>query len=83
MANPYKIKISKAGVSTDLFQIMYDVTGNSTRVLADIPCGGTATNVTQNELITGYTVLLPSNAVHVYIVDIGGICEGTENTITL
>lgn len=83
MANPYKIKISKAGVSTDLFQIMYDVTGNSTRVLADIPCGGTATSVTQDQLIAGYTVMLPVNAANVYIIDIGGICDGRANTITL
>jgi hypothetical protein len=83
MANPYKIKISSAGVSTDVFQIMYDVSGNSSRVLANIPCGGTATAVTQDQLVTGFTVLLPSNALNVYIVDIGGICDGRANTITL
>lgn len=83
MANPYKIKISKAGVSTDVFQIMYDVTGNNARIVAGIPCGGLATSVTQDQLIAGYTVMLPSNAIHVYIVDIGGICEGRVNTITL
>lgn len=83
MANPYRIRISKAGVSTDLFQIMYDVVGNSTRVLADIPCGGTATSVTQEQLIAGYTVLLPANAANVYIVDVGGICDGYSTTITL
>lgn len=83
MANPYKVKISSAGVSTDVFQIMYSVTGNPSYVLADIPCGGTATAVTQDELVAGYTVLLPSNAIKVYIVDIGGICDSRANTITL
>ena len=83
MAVPYRIKVSKVGVSTDLFQIMYNVSGNSNLVLADIPCGGTADSITKDELIAGYTVLLPLNAINVYIVDSGGICDGRSTIITL
>lgn len=83
MANPYKIRVSKVGLSTDLFQIMYNVSGNSDLVLADIPCGGTAVSVTADELIAGYTVMLPLNVINVYIVDSGGICDGRSTVITL
>ncbi len=83
MASPYKIRVSKVGISTDLFQIMYNVTGNSNLVLADTPCGGTAVSITGDELIAGYTVMLPGNAINVFIVDSGGICDGRSTVITL
>lgn len=83
MPTPYKIKIAKAGVSTDLFNIMYDILGNSNLNLASTPCGVAATGLTQSQLLEGYTVTLPDNVANVYIVDFGGICDGRVTKITL
>ena len=83
MATPYKITITKAGVSTDLFNILYDVVGNSNYNTASSPCGTPATLLTQAQLISGFTVSLPDNAVNVYIQDIGGICDGRVTLVLL
>ncbi len=83
MATPYKITITKAGVSTDLFNILYNVTGNSNYVVASSPCGTSATLLTQAQLISGFTVDLPDNAVNVYIQDVGGVCDGRTTLVLL
>lgn len=83
MASPYKIQISGAGVSTDLFNILYNTTTDSTFVLAANPCGVTATSLTQAQLLAGFTVMLPANANEISIVDANGVCSGRTFEITL
>ena len=83
MASPYKIKISGAGVSTDLFNVLYNTLADSTFVLAANPCGITAINLTQAQLLAGFTVMLPSNAKEISIIDANGVCSGKSYKITL
>lgn len=83
MASPYKIQISGAGVSTDLFNILYNTATNSTFVLAASPCGTTAMNLTQAQLLAGFTVMLPANVNEVSIADATGVCSGKTYEITI
>ena len=83
MAKTYKIQITKAGLSTDLFNILYDRVGDSTRIVASSPCNGSAIGITQAQLQAGYTVVVSDNATNIYITDSGGICDGRATVITL
>lgn len=81
--SPYKIKITGAGVSTDLFDIFYNTTANASLVIAGTPCGALAINLTLTQLLTGYTVLLPANVAGVFIVDANGVCNGKTYQIVI
>ena len=81
MATPYKIQITKAGISTDLFWIRYTVSGDTTLYQASTPCGDVATLITAQQLLSGYVVMLPSNVDTVYVYDLGGTCEGRYTAI--
>lgn len=80
---PYRIQIAKAGVSTDVFEIKYTTTGNTSPVLASNPDGSPATMITSTQLLNGYTVCLSATVDKVYIYDIGGVCNGRYTIITL
>ena len=73
---PYKIQVSNVGISTDLFDIRYTITGDTTFQTATTPCGTAATLVTSEQLLTGYSICLPADTDAVYIYDIGGVCDG-------
>lgn len=83
MASPYKIQIGGAGVSTDLFNILYNTTTSTTTVVAPNAYGSPAINLTQAQLLAGYTVMLPANVAGVFILDANGICSGKAYSITV
>ena len=83
MASPYKIKITGAGVSTDLFNILYNTTVDATLVVAPNAYGSPSVNLTQAQLLAGYTVMLPANVAGVFILDANGVCNGKTYSITI
>ena len=78
---PYRIQISKAGVSTDVFDIKYTTAGNTNPILATNPDGSPATGITPAQLLSGYTVCLSATVDTVYIYDAGGVCNGRYTVI--
>lgn len=83
MASPYKIQIAGAGVSTDLFNILYNTTVDATLVVAPNAYGSPSVNLTQGQLLAGYTVMLPADIASVYIMDANGVCNGKLYTIVV
>ena len=79
---PYKIQVSSVGLTTDLFDIRYTTTGDSTLQTASNACGSAAIMLTAEQIINGYTVCLPADVNMVYIYDVGGSCDGRYTTIS-
>ena len=83
MPSPYKVNITGAGVSTDIFSILYTLTGDTNVYPASDSYGILANNLTFNQLKTGFTVLLPTGANAVYVMNIGGLCNGRTVSISI
>ena len=81
--SPYKVKITGAGVSTDLFDIFYSTTADASLVIAGTPCGVLAINLTLAQLLAGYTVMLPADVAGVFIVNASGVCNGKTYQIVI
>lgn len=77
MAKAIKVRVAGFGVSIDSLNIMYNISGDSTLVLAANACGQAALGITQVQLLNGYTVYLPDNAANVYVISASGACVGT------
>lgn len=77
MAKSIKVTVAGFGVSMDSFNIMYNIIGDNALILAANACGQAALGITQNQLLTGYTVYLPDNSANVYVISASGVCVGT------
>ena len=78
MPNPYRVKITSAGISTDLFNVLYSTVGSTALNTAYNACGTPVSLLTKTQITNGVAVYLPDNAQFVYVFNAaGGPCVGT------
>ena len=84
MSKAIKIQCTGFGVSVDnVFNIYYITSTSSTLSMALNAYGNPAQSISQGQLLTGYTLVLPDNATYVYVYDMAGVCAGRYSAANL